>query len=426
MFKNLKKIALSLALLGTAGITPVVAEVTPTAGTADNPATAYLTKILQTGKGTTLPTSSFVFSFTQDTSDVTTKAIDNLTLEFNSSSTKYTDSSDDTIEYAYVSKDLFKDVTWSDTGIYNYTVTEVTGDEGSSYTSDTTEGVTDTMTYSKAEYKLSAYVAYDTDESAYYLKYVTVTQTKDDDGNTVGDSGAGTKIDPTAPGTNEDGSLSGTGGTFNFTNKYVKKITNTDPTGPDNPDPETPGTTDAQKKSLAISKQVSGDYASKTALFPFSITVTTPSVVSDESYTIKAKISGTTLDSSQNTGEITFESGEATTVNLKAGQTLTFEELYVGSKVVVSETDAKGHTKSATATSSKDTNDTKAFTVDSGTAAVTGHVSEGTDYIAYTNTYASTTPTGFLVDNLPYIALIGVTVLGFVAYVAVKRKTSAE
>lgn len=394
-----------------------------------NSAKAYITKVLQTTKGTTIPEETFTFKVTQKEDDVTTQNVSDAKVSFTSSSTTNPIStSDDSSVYAYGTAEIFKNVNWTAAGEYHYTVTEsYTGDSNTNVKTTSSDGVTTTMTYSKASYDVTAYVATDTDGKL-YLKYVTATQTVNDEGESVTNTNNSAKVSPTVPTIDETTKTitDGTGG-LRFTNTYLKKINNSEITDPTDPIPTDPKTPDAEKVSLAISKKVSGDIADTTGLFKFSVTITTPSIVSDSSYTIKAKIVGTTLDTTnQSSADVTFESGTAKDVYLKPGQSLIFYDLYVGSKVSVSETAALGHTASATATSVKDTTSLNAYTVDSTSAAVTGNVSEGSDYIAYTNTKESNTPTGLLIDNLPYIALIGVTVVGFVAYIAFKRKNAAE
>ena len=55
-------------------------------------------------------------------------------------------------------------------------------------------------------------------------------------------------------------------------------------------------------------------------------------------------------------------------------------------------------------------------------------VDKATDEIAYTNDYNADldTPTGILINNLPYIALALVAIGGLVAYVVVRRRQDDE
>jgi len=53
-------------------------------------------------------------------------------------------------------------------------------------------------------------------------------------------------------------------------------------------------------------------------------------------------------------------------------------------------------------------------------------VSEKKASATVTNTLESTSPTGVIINNLPFIMMIVVAAAGFVAYIAAKRRRSAS
>lgn len=389
----------------------------PVTGTEEKPAKAYLTKEFQMPEGTTTPTAKFTFNITPvsvDGKDYDATAhnmpTDTIEMNYTSSSTGATTA--EGVKTYVNSAELFEDQTWPHAGVYKYTITEADG----GLTEDTDDSTKETLTNSDAEYTMTVYVK--NGANGTYVSAISVVQTKDDNGDEVGEEGAGTKVDPSQPGTDQEGKP--TGGELRFTNTYTKKI-NVTPVDPENPDPDNPGDTDANDKGLSVKKIVTGDLGDTTKDFKFTVKVTKPSLASETVYTAKIMTPGSSTGE-----EVSFTSGEEKEITLKHGQELVFTDLYVGTDFVIQETD------SDVSTSNEDVNKYVATTYSklnngelvtaSGAASITGKVSEGNDLVSVVNDRNAETPTGILVNNLPFIMMIAVAACGFAAYITIRRR----
>ena len=159
---------------------------------------------------------------------------------------------------------------------------------------------------------------------------------------------------------------------------------------------------------LTITKKVAGNQGDKTKPFSFTVTFTAPSVLpagqTAEQYLAGITVTGAT-DAVNNNGTVTFK--------LKDGQTATFANVLAGTKYSVEETAVAGYQQGWTATE----NGTAGATKQSGLLA-----GEGENSGTMTNTHNDVTPTGIVINNMPYIVMAGAAVAGVVAYGAAKRK----
>jgi hypothetical protein len=289
-------------------------------------------------------------------------------------------------------------------GEYIYTVTE---------TNASTMTGTGTKNFSGASYKVHIYI---TNESlaAGKIASVQVDQLKDDTGTDVDGT---PKVNPVPADTT-------TAGGFAFTNSYVENT------------------------SLVISKTVpttqttpSGSgYGDQTRLFTFTPSVTLPASVveKDMPATILGTIyNGTTASSDtvtlkRVTGTHQYTIGGTTTpgtFTMHSGQSLQFLNVMpVGSTYTLSEDAAAGYTASLTATKNTagDTNsvaNTQANTaIASGTQTVYKQATAGTySTCAVTNTYKDVSPTGIIIQNLPFI-IMGIVAVGGIALLALSRR----
>lgn len=262
-------------------------------------------------------------------------------------------------------------------GVYAYTVKETAG-------SDTT------ITYAKEEYVMYLYVnnTEDTDNPDANLKITQVgfVKTKDASGNTVSYDKATEKV------------------TANFTNVHT-------PTS-----------------NLLVSKQVTGNYGDKTKDFSIAIEVTLPANYttdsSDDFYTAPESFTATYKvvregDNPAHTthSNITLTKGDngkyTGTLLLADGEQVEIDGLPVGSTYTLNETAVTGYDPSYAYASSATNNQTIGATKDAQTAVVT-------------NKYTPTTPTGILMNALPYMVLIGIPVAALIGYVMIRSKRYAQ
>lgn len=371
-------------------------------------------------EGTTTPTAKFTFNITPvsvDGKDYDATAqnmpTDTIEMSYSSSSTEATTA--EGVKTYVNSAELFEDQTWPHAGVYKYTITEADG----GLTEDTDDSTVESLTNSDAEYTMTVYVK--NGENGTYVSAISVVQTKDDKNNEVGEEGTGTKVDPTQPDP-KDPTDPSKGGALRFTNTYTKKI-NVTPVDPQNPDPSNPGDTDANDKGLSVKKIVTGDLGDTTKGFNFDVTVTSNKLAPEgTTYTAKVVNPG----SADAVATYEFESGKKQTIALKHGQELVFTDLYVGTDFVIQETDSDVSTSKTdvnkyVATTYSKLNNNELATA-SGAASITGKVSEGNDLVSVVNDRNAETPTGILVNNLPFIMMIAVAAFGFAAYITIRRR----
>lgn len=197
-------------------------------------------------------------------------------------------------------------------------------------------------------------------------------------------------------------------------NKYTEN-TNDQPDhpNPDNPDnPDNPG---KPNTNLVITKAVAGTQGDKSKQFTFTVTFTAPSVLpngqsaADVLNAIKPVADGGATITNQGT-----TTGTTRTITFTAAdaQGVTFANLLVGTTYSISESPEAGYTQSFAAVSNGEN-----VTSQSGVL-----VGEKTNTGTMTNTHSDITPTGLIMNNMPFVMLGVVAVAGVVAYGAAKRK----
>jgi hypothetical protein len=403
----------------------------PIGGVENASVDASLTKILQLPDGTTIPTATFTFDFTKKSANGATsgtlfEAMDDINdkaVSFSENVDKNSSLKTSASGITSIPKEpdttIFAGVNFPQTGVYVYSVVE----KETGYNPADTEKLVETMTYSQAEYEITAYVKAKADGSL-YIYAIATSVVKDDNGD---EPTEGLKVDPT-PGGGEGDDYS----QMIFTNKYTKTIKDTDPSDPDN------GT-------LAVSKTVSGEFGSKTAYFQFTLNLTEPSILpaANHQATYRAYVweggakvveldenADSSLIDMDTTGSfINVSSTAATVVNLKDGQQLVFIDTPVGTKYTAAETGTPNYVPSVVIT----VNGSGAIELDAAASAglSTGEriIGEATNSAAFTNTYDDTvSPTGFDWDDLPYYLLMLLIIAAGVIYLAVRsrRKTEPE
>ncbi|SFX12182.1 hypothetical protein [Olsenella sp. kh2p3] len=196
----------------------------------------------------------------------------------------------------------------------------------------------------------------------------------------------------------------------------VTTTTNADKTNEIKFDNKYTENTSENDADLTITKSVAGKQGDKSKQFEFTVTFTAPSVLpegktaADVLNAITATANGATVVKFDNAADgattrtITFTAADA--------QDVTFSNVLVGTTYSVQETAVDGYTQSWKAT----TNGTESAS--QANLLIGENANNGT----MTNTHEDVTPTGLVINNLPFIMLGCVAVAGVVAYGAAKRK----
>jgi len=382
---------------------------------------AAITKILQVPAGTTVPTADFQFTATPLTVDGEAYASGNMpALSPVALSISYPGPtgvpSGNTTNYTQESTDLFANVTFPHAGIYVYSIEETKNTYAS-----TNPAITETMTYSNAEYQLTVYVAYNETGDTYVYALGDKVITADNSDQETGD-----KLDPTLGGDGENYTTS----QMTFTNTYVKTNSSDQPENPNYPG--TPDPTNPANTTLSVSKNVAGNFASRDFFFNYSMTVNAPTVIydpSDASATAPVYhayiMEGNTV---VNATPITFTSGDPTpvTFQLKAGQHLAFVDTPVGTTYTVTEAAAANYIATASVTTAGAKVDVVDPNNDGGAneALTTGVqlVGDAANSADYLNTYNIVSPTGVIMNNLPLIGMVVLAAAALAAFIVTKAR----
>lgn len=172
--------------------------------------------------------------------------------------------------------------------------------------------------------------------------------------------------------------------------------------------------------ALEIAKMTTGDLADKTKDFDFTITITPSKTEADpDSYT--GKIGNKTVNVKANT---------ATPFQLHDGETLKFDSLPAGTRYVVTESGAEdGYTPSVEVVENgvnkgKQTaaNETDGISSANGTTNLVG---EKANKVTFTNDYKDVPITGMIMNNLPFVIVIGIAVLALGTLAMLKKQRRA-
>ena len=441
--KVFSAILLSLILCLSGLVTAAMAQEPPeptadpnaTQGIYAKPAQGGLTKLLKVPVGTVIPTLDFYFNVTPISVDGDASKTGSMpeigannvvTISFADGTTAEAD--DDGIMNLYQeSGDLFETLigttAWPHTGIFVYEIAEDTARSGIDENTPH-----EYATYSPARYKVNVYVLQDNATGEYYVKAIGALVVAAD----IAGQETNIKVDPT-PGIATAQSHS----KMIFTNTYVK--TN----GPE--DPKNPLHDD--KTTLAISKAVDGEFSSNSVYFRFNLTLTAPAVPSQDSGNYRAYViendafvkknvlSNTAMNNvdplsisqdAKGNDYIPFTSASQPSFSLKHGQKLVFFDTPVGTRYSVTEEAATAYEPSY-----KIYRGTLPSPIGSGSADISASLSTGDlrideegNTVAYTNNRDMVTPTGLNLNDLPFIIMIALALLGTAGYIVVKsRKT---
>lgn len=403
LLKQLTSVALATAMLGTMGVAAFAEDPTVTPGSDAN---SYLIKYLEAGDGVTVPAgTTFTINFAQTGYNEETPtgnyavAINPVTFTTGTGEWKATNDADDEAAL-YIEKsfsDILNGVTFPAAGRYTYTVTE-------------TNGGVEGFTYDDTEYIVDIYVKNDGSK--------TITVWKDGTQEEGGAKQDATKTDPTKDEVEQNGDGNVTVQGFTFDNKYTKNNKKDDKN---------------EEGYLNISKTVGGDYGDQTYGFEFTLNLKAPRNATQTAakYSIYNKDAG--VDAAP-VSSGTMNYGEDVEFTLKHNEVLRFYEIEAGTKYTVTETLSKSgvtkaeeYTASAVATVGG-VNQTVAQVEKHTDLTVGQYVVDDkldtADDIDYTNTFDdnSVSPTGILINNVPYILLALVAAGGMTFYIVKRRK----
>lgn len=372
--------ALALSLAGGVFVTnPTTAEA---AGKSLN-----IKKVLNLpAEGVTTPSETFTFKFTahsknnDETKASDLPAVSDVTIAYSATDKDDNDTTKDGKQLIKESADALANVQWTESGQFTYTVTE-------------TAGKTKDMTYSQASYLVSVFVGKTDDGNGYEVKDLQIKKLTDDAGTAIKDP----KKEEYKPGTDDDKK----GNNFAFENNYDKEDGNNNPGGGTDIKPE-------DKKGFVLRKTVDDKSNDD---FKFKLTVEKPvgSNSSEEAkftYKIVNK-EGTAGEEKTGTYGTSVED-----IVLKHNERLVFTKVLLGSKVTVEETDSGRYEGSVLSSSFNGTAGTEK-------AGVIGDQTGG-NFVEYIN--KTQTPTGLLVDNLPFIALVAVAGAGIAFFIKGKKE----
>lgn len=356
-----------------------------------------INKVLNIAEGITTPEATFTFTFTPKTGTSSNGApyetIDSSNGQITDKNVSYSGTDVLATGQTSIKKDtgdIFREVNYTHAGEYVYTVAEkqnvgwkVIQKNGSPI---------DFMTYDNRNYEMHVIVKNKTTGGTYissvYFKQVSPS--------------VNGKVKPSESGTTYKYDL--------FTNIYRKnagKITD-----PNEPNPNKPNVSkvDPNAKSLVIKKVVSGATADKSKDFTFKLTFTKASTETSQSIT--GKIGETSK---------TFVYGQETTITLRHDQSLVFDTIPAGTRYKLVETGSQGYTASA-AYKENGASKNQAGTVSTNFTQDSILIGEKPNDNTITNSLPDVTPTGLLIDNLPFILMIGLGLAGFVVLSKKRRQ----
>ena len=356
-----------------------------------------INKVLNIAEGITTPEATFTFTFTPKTGTSSNGApyetISDSNGKIAAKNVVYSKSDLLQPNQTSIKKDtgnIFESVTYTHAGEYVYTVAE-TQNVGWAQILKNSVPI-DSMTYDNRSYEMHVIVKNKQSSGVYissvYFKLVSTSSTA--------------KVKPSEKGELYKYDL--------FVNTYRKnagKITNPNEPTPNNPKPENfnPGA-----KSLVIKKLVEGDSADKTKDFTFKLTFTKAST--DDQGTFVGQVGSTSY---------TFENGKEKTITLHHDQSLVFDNLPAGTRYKLVESGSQGY--KATASYNENgviRNQTGTASADFTQTSIL--VGEKTNDNTITNSLPNVTPTGLLIDNLPFILMIGLGLAGFVVLSKKRRQ----
>ena len=355
-------------------------------------------KELDIAEGITTPTATFTFKFAPksgqnsanvpyETVTATNGTIPNRTVTYGAGDTLPQGKT----AITKATDDIFAGVTYANAGEYVYTVSE----EQTGWTALANN--IDTLTFDTKTYEMHVFVKNKSQGTGTYISNVYFVDT------TAGSTTAATakKAGNTEAGT-EGGSK-----VYKydlFKNKYTKKAGKTG---------DSPSTINPNADALTITKKVAGGLASKTKNFTFKLTFKAASTDETGTYT------GT-----KGSEQIQFTKDVEKEFTLHDGESLVFADLPAGTKYTLKEEGTSGYTPSSAYKENGTLKNGSTGTQSQAYTVADVLIGEKENNNIVTNTLPEVTPTGLLIDNLPFIIMIGLGLFGFI--LVAKRRREAE
>ena len=346
-------------------------DVATAKATGETSAKVSINKVLNIAEGITTPEATFTFTFTPKTGTSSNGApyetIDSSNGQITDKNVSYSGTDVLATGQTNIKKDtgdIFREVNYTHAGEYVYTVAEKQN-VGWKVIQKNGSPI-DFMTYDNRNYEMHVIVKNKTTGGTYissvYFKQVSPS--------------VNGKVKPSESGTNKPN---------------VSKV-------------------DPNAKSLVIKKVVSGATADKSKDFTFKLTFTKASTETSQSIT--GKIGETSK---------TFVYGQETTITLRHDQSLVFDTIPAGTRYKLVETGSQGYTASA-AYKENGASKNQAGTVSTNFTQDSILIGEKPNDNTITNSLPDVTPTGLLIDNLPFILMIGLGLAGFVVLSKKRRQ----
>lgn len=337
---------------------------TPTVGQSDNMygAKASITKNLEMAEGLDVPDATFQFKVEKVTQDAPDASIQ--PIRYVAREDKGTAGTDG--KYIISKKSEIQFGEFPHAGEFAYRVTE-------------TKGQLETITYSQEQYYLRVQVA-NTPKGNLYIN--TITAEKDSE---IGDDSK--KV-----------------GEIVFTNTHRKNA------------------------SLEIEKKTEGKLADKTKAFEFELTFTKSPTETQDAPTYTGTIKDKNGAAVQGVSPVTVTVGNPATFSLKDGQKLVFDNLPAGTKYVVTEKAVPndGYTPKIQVIDNGVSGQWYVGTEEKALSSKDHFIGESDNKVTFVNTYNDVPVTGIIMNNLPFILLIGVAVLAFGTLVFLKKRRTSK
>ena len=344
--------------------TTAFAAGTPTVGQSDNMygAKASITKNLEMAEGLDVPDATFQFKVEKVTQDAPDASIQ--PIRYVAREDKGTAGTDG--KYIISKKSEIQFGEFPHAGEFAYRVTE-------------TKGQLETITYSQEQYYLRVQVA-NTPMGNLYIK--TITAEKDSE---IGDDSK--KV-----------------GEIVFTNTHRKNA------------------------SLEIEKKTEGKLADKTKAFDFELTFTKSPTELQDAPTYTGTIKDKKGDAVKDVPPVKVTVGTPATFSLKDGQKLVFDNLPAGTKYVVTEKAVPndGYTPKIQVIDNGVSGQWYVGTEEKALSSKDHFIGESDNKVTFVNTYNDVPITGIILNNLPFILLIGIAVLAFGTLAFLKKRRTSK
>lgn len=349
--------------------------------------------------GVKTPAETFTFKFEKhskngktnlaNAADAVFPSLSNQTVTYANADTNDGDSEKAGKQVIKLSGDALAGKTFPDAGQYTYRVTEVTP-----------QTRTTDMNYSQASYLVSIFTktVSNAGRTSIVVDSIQIKKEKEDNG-TANNSATKTAYNP---GTDNNG----TGNNFVFNNNYDKKDGNNNPSGED--------IANADKKGFVLQKKIIGDNANLDERFTFKLKVTKPVGSNSSDVNFKYYVVSAGAKGEEKTG---VYGTDGVDVILKHSDRVVFSSVLLGSKVAAEETVDGGYTQGI-GTGSVLNGQNVASTDALKNGMVIGD--SGDNVINFTNTQQ--TPTGILLNNLPFIVLALMAGMGIFFFVKNRRE----